>query len=147
MDLIQNNSKFYTSSNRPQNATAFIRKRNEQYLPYVFTAHGIAMAASVLKSEKSVIANIAIVNAFIAPRQIALHHKELAEKPALLENNNNKQFKGICEALNYLIDKSRKKRISVKDRGLGLPDKSLTLHFHKCQWNNTKTRFMEKLCR
>ncbi|HNW91098.1 MAG TPA: ORF6N domain-containing protein [Bacteroidales bacterium] len=86
-----------------------LRLRNEttekrggrRYLPYAFTEHGVAMLASVLKSEKAALVNIAIVRAFIALKQFALTHKELTEKLKELENKYNKQFKDVYEALNY----------------------------------------------
>jgi hypothetical protein len=37
-----------------------------KYLPYAFTEHGVAMLSSVLRSEKAIEMNIAIVRAFIA---------------------------------------------------------------------------------
>jgi hypothetical protein len=37
-----------------------------RYLPYAFTEHGVTMLASVLRSERAVKMNIAIVRAFIA---------------------------------------------------------------------------------
>ncbi|MES2330319.1 MAG: ORF6N domain-containing protein [Bacteroidota bacterium] len=77
-------------------------------LPYAFTEHGVGMAAGVLKSEKAIYMHIAIVRAFIALRQFALRYRELAEKLTNLENTNNKQFKDIYKALNYLIDKKQK---------------------------------------
>lgn len=76
-------------------------------LPYAFTEHGVTMLASVLRSTKAVKMNISIVRAFIALRQIAWQHKELAEKLTQLESKNNKQFKEIYQALNHLIDKKQ----------------------------------------
>jgi hypothetical protein len=76
--------------------------------PYAFTEHGVTMLAGILKSEKAIQMNITIVRAFIALRQIAVQYKELAEKLSILENTNNKQFKEIYQALNYLVDKNQK---------------------------------------
>ena len=56
------------------------QKRPKKAIPYAFTEHGVTMLASVLRSERAVKMNIAIVRAFIALRQLALHHKDLAEK-------------------------------------------------------------------
>ena len=56
------------------------KKRPKKALPYAFTEHGVTMLASILKSERSVKMNIAIVRAFIALRQFTLQHKDLAEK-------------------------------------------------------------------
>ncbi len=116
---IHKNPNFSLSSNRSQIATASIKNRNKQYLPYAFTEHGITMLSCVLKSEQAILANIFIVRAFIALRQIALHYKELADKLALLEHSNNKQFKEIYQALNYLIDKKQKEEDFSKRQRIG----------------------------
>ncbi len=54
-------------------------------LPYVFTEQGVAMLSSVLKSERSIWVNIAIMRAFVKLRELLLTHKELAEKLEELE--------------------------------------------------------------
>lgn len=118
-ELVQKNPNFHLSVNRSQFATASVKNRNKQYMPYAFTEHGVTMLASVLKSEKAVIANIAIVRAFIALRQVALQYKELAERLAQLESTNNKQFKDIYQALNYLIDKKQKEEDFSKRQRIG----------------------------
>lgn len=74
-----------------------------RYLPFAFTEHGVTMLASILNSEKAININIQIVRAFIALRNWALNYKELADKIAQLENDNDKKFADIYEALNYLV--------------------------------------------
>ena len=74
-----------------------------RYLPFAFTEHGVTMLASILNSDKAININIQIVRAFIALRNWALNYKELADKIAQLENDNDKKFADIYEALNYLI--------------------------------------------
>jgi len=49
-------------------------------MPLAFTEHGVSMLASVLRSERAVRMNIAIVRAFIALRQIVEEDKNLAEQ-------------------------------------------------------------------
>ncbi len=88
-------------------------------LPFAFTEHGVTMLTGILRSEKATNANIAIVRAFIALRQVALQYKELAEKLAQLESTNNKQFKDIYHALNYLIDKKQKEDDFNKRQRIG----------------------------
>lgn len=56
-----------------------------RYAPYAFTEHGVVMLASIINSDKAVNANIAIVRAFIALREMAMHYKELAQKIAEME--------------------------------------------------------------
>ncbi|HEX3024614.1 MAG TPA: ORF6N domain-containing protein [Chitinophagaceae bacterium] len=84
-------------------------------LPYAFTEHGVTMLASILKSDKAVQMNIAVVRAFVSLRQIAIQYKELSDKLNELENTNSKKFKEIYEALNYLIDK-KKNEEDIKNR-------------------------------
>ena len=66
--------------NWSQFVTSSKKHRGKTYLPNAFTEHGVTMLASVLRSERAVKMNISIVRAFIALRQIALYHKDLAEK-------------------------------------------------------------------
>ena len=84
------------------------KHRGTMYLPYAFTEHGVTMMASVLRSEKAVKMNVAIVRAFIALRNLSQQYKELADKLHELEKQTNKQFTDIYEALNYLVDKKKK---------------------------------------
>jgi hypothetical protein len=93
------------------------KKRAKRNMPFVFTEHGVTMLASVLKSEQAIATNIAIVRAFIALRQLAMHYKELSEKISAMELDNNNKFNNIFEALNYLIDeKSREKEQAERTR-------------------------------
>lgn len=75
------------------------RGKYSKYLPYAFTEHGVTMLASILKSERAVKMNIAIVRAFIALRRISMHYNELAEKIKELEIRYNKQFSDIYDVL------------------------------------------------
>jgi len=75
---------------RLQNETSE-KKGGRRYLPNVFTGHGVAMHASVLKSEKAALMNIAIVRAFVFMRNYALSHKDLTEKLHELESKYNRQ--------------------------------------------------------
>jgi hypothetical protein len=83
------------------------RGKHTKYLPYAFTEQGVAMLSSVLKSEKAIEVNIAIMRAFVFIRQYALSHKDLTEKLNELEKKYNKQFKDVYEAINYLISKDK----------------------------------------
>ena len=74
-----------------------------RYLPYAFTEQGVAMLSSVLKSQKAIEVNIAIMRTFIKIRKYAVNYKDLADK--LLEHD--KQFSDVYEALDYLISKDK----------------------------------------
>lgn len=83
------------------------KNRTERYLPYAFTEHGVTMLASVLRSEKAVAVNIAIVRAFIALREWTLNYKELALKITELEEKYDMQLLDIYTALNSLIEDNK----------------------------------------
>ena len=89
--------------------------------PFAFTEQGIAMLSTVLKSEKSIQVNIAIMRAFVFIRQYALNHRDLTEKLDELEKKYNKKFQDIFEAINDLSKKEQeiteqqnRKRIGFK---------------------------------
>lgn len=60
-------------------------KRNERYLPYVFTEHGAVMAANVLKSAKAIEMSVFVVRAFVRMREMLNSRKELARQLAELD--------------------------------------------------------------
>lgn len=64
-------------------------------LPYVFTEQGVAMLSSVLKSDRAVQVNIAIMRAFVQMRELAASNRELAGKFAGLERRVGKHDESI----------------------------------------------------
>lgn len=66
---------------RRQNGTSKERGGNK-YLPFDFTASGIAMLSSVLTSETAALANIRIMRAFVAMRK---HLSELSSQQMQIE--------------------------------------------------------------
>ena len=82
-------------------------------MPFAFTEQGVSMLSSVLKSDKAIDVNIAIMRAFVFIRQYALSHKDLTEKLKELENKYDKQFDGVYEALDYLIKKDTQETTSI----------------------------------
>lgn len=75
--------------------------------PFAFTEQGVAMLASVLKSEKAIQVNIAIMRAFVFIRQYAMNHKDLYEELAELEKTYSMKFKDIYAAINFLLVKDK----------------------------------------
>jgi ORF6N domain len=76
-------------------------KRGEhlKYRPYAFTEQGIAMLSSVLKSERAVEVNIAIMRAFVKLRQMLNVNRELAQKFSELERRVGKHDEDITAIL------------------------------------------------
>ena len=86
-------------------------------LPYAFTEHGVTMLTAILKSDKAVAMNIAIVRAFISLRQFAVNYKDLALQIIELKQtvgNHDKQLTQIYEALESLLDDKVDKEINQK---------------------------------
>lgn len=75
--------------------------------PYAFTEHGVAMLASVLKSERAIRISIMIVKTFIKLKQYIKSHRELAGKISEIESKYNKhdtQIQAIFKALRKMIE-------------------------------------------
>lgn len=53
--------------------------------PNAFTEHGAIMAASVLSSERAILASVYVVRAFVRMRRMLTANRELAERLAELE--------------------------------------------------------------
>jgi hypothetical protein len=54
------------------------RGRHTKYLPYAFTEQGVAMLSSVLRSERAVQVNVAIMRAFVSLRRMLAGNEALA---------------------------------------------------------------------
>ena len=71
--------------------------------PYVFTEQGVAMLSSVLRSERAVQVNIAIMRAFVELRQFMNSHQELARKLGAMEQKYDEQFRIVFDAIRELM--------------------------------------------
>ena len=70
--------------------------------PYAFTEQGVAMLSSVLKSERAVKVNIAIMRAFVKLRETLETNRELARKFSQLEKRVGKHDQGIAAILDAI---------------------------------------------
>lgn len=61
------------------------RGQHKKYLPYVFTEQGVAMLSGVLRSERAIDVNIAIMRAFVKLRHAVLAHQGIARRVEKLE--------------------------------------------------------------
>jgi hypothetical protein len=86
-------------------------------LPYAFTQEGIAMLSSVLRSNRAVHVNIAIMRAFVKLRELLASHEELSKKLADLEEKYDAQFRSVFDAIRRLIlppDPKKKRQIGFR---------------------------------
>ena len=65
---------------RSQFVTSNSDKMGLRYKPMAFTEQGVAMLSSVLKSERAIEVNIAIMRAFVRFRQMLASNEDLARK-------------------------------------------------------------------
>lgn len=82
-----------------------------RHLPYVFTEQGVAMLSSVLRSERAVKVNIAIMRAFVQLRAALENNRELARKFSQLEqrvDRHDEEIAAIIEAIRQLMTPAEK---------------------------------------
>ena len=83
-----------------------------RYNPYAFTEQGVAMLATVLRSERAVETSIKIMDAFVKMRHFINDNKDIYES---LNNVNNKLVEHDGK-LNYLFSKFDKKEKLLLNR-------------------------------
>jgi hypothetical protein len=74
--------------------------------PYAFTEQGVAMLSSVLRSERAVKVNIAIMRAFVKLREALETNRELARKFSELEKRvgeHDDEIAAIIDAIRQLM--------------------------------------------
>ncbi len=101
---------------RSQFVTSKSGKGGRRYLPYVFTEHGVAMLATVLRSERAIQMSIQIIKAFVRLRQFLSSHKDLEKKLLLLEeriDTHDKDIQSIVEAIKQMIDPPIKEKRQI----------------------------------
>ena len=71
--------------------------------PMAFTEQGVAMLSSVLKSERAIEVNIAIMRGFVQMRQMLTTHADLKRKIEEMEAKYDEQFQIVFEAIRQLL--------------------------------------------
>jgi hypothetical protein len=79
------------------------RGENIKYHPFAFTEHGILMLSSVLRSERAITVNIAIMRAFVKLREILASQKNLVHRLDELEQKYDKHFQIVFDAIRQLM--------------------------------------------
>ncbi|MFH0830827.1 MAG: ORF6N domain-containing protein, partial [Parcubacteria group bacterium] len=78
------------------------KRGGRRYKTRVFTEQGVAMLSSVLKSERAVLVNIAIIRTFVKLRHLLATHKDLARKLEELEKRYDASFRMVFKAIKAL---------------------------------------------
>ena len=74
-----------------------------RYPPMAFTEQGVAMLSSVLRSDRAIAVNIAIMRAFVQLRAMLSTHADLAKKIGEMEKKYDARFRVIFEAIRQLM--------------------------------------------
>ena len=90
--------------------------QNIKHRPYAFSEQGVAMLSSVLRSERAVLVNIAIMRAFVQLCAALESNRELARKFSELEKRVGKHdtdIGAIIEAIRQLLEPPEKPRREI----------------------------------
>ena len=82
------------------------RQGGRRHIPYVFTEQGVAMLSSVLRSERAVLVNVAIMRAFVGLRRLLASNDALSRKLAELERRlegHDQGIKSLFDAIRELM--------------------------------------------
>jgi hypothetical protein len=104
------------AANSSQIVMSSRKYRGKRYRVYAFTEQGVAMLSSVLKSERAVKVNIAIMRAFVKLREALETNRALALKFAELEKRvgkHDREISAILEAIRQLMAPSEKPRREI----------------------------------
>lgn len=103
--------KAETEALRSQIATSNDGRGGRRYAPYVFTEQGVAMLSGVLRSDRAIAVNIAIMRAFVELRRVAGSYEALQARLEELEcetaarfGRHDRQLNQIFETLKQLIN-------------------------------------------
>jgi len=112
---------FGTSSLRSQIATSNAGRGGRRYNPLAFTEQGVAMLSSVLRSERAVQVNIAIMRAFVKLREMLASHRDLTRRLDEMEKKYDAQFKGVFDAIRELMRPPERPRRRIGFRSPDAP--------------------------
>jgi hypothetical protein len=82
------------------------QRGGRRHNPYVFTEQGVAMLSSVLRSERAVQVNVAIMRAFVSLRRMLAANETLARKLAGVERRiegHDQAIKSLFNAIRELM--------------------------------------------
>ncbi len=72
--------------------------------PYAFTEQGVAMLSSVLRSDRAVQVNIAIMRAFVQLRSMLATHEELRRKIEEMERKHDAKFQAVFATIKQMLE-------------------------------------------
>ena len=90
-----------------------------RYIPMAFTEQGVAMLSSVLRGERAVQVNIAIMRAFVKLREMLSSNRDLARRLNKLEKKYDARFRVVFDAIRELMKPPEKPKSRIGFRSQG----------------------------
>lgn len=103
VDFMFELSKKEFSDWRSQTVISNSDRQGLRHAPMAFTEQGVAMLSSVLRRDRAVEVNIAIIRTFVQLRRLMDGHRELAGKIEAVERKYDEQFGIIFQAIKQLL--------------------------------------------
>jgi hypothetical protein len=88
-----------------------------RYAPYAFTEQGVAMLSSVLRSERAVQVNIAIMRTFVRLREMLTSNEALRRKIEEMEKRYDTRFQIVFAAIKDMLEAPQKPKRSIGFHG------------------------------
>ncbi len=88
---------------RSQYVTSISDRMGLRYAPMAFTEQGVAMLSGLLKSDRAIAVNIAIMRTFVEFRRMLETNDALGRKITELEKKFDQQFQTVFTVLNELM--------------------------------------------
>jgi hypothetical protein len=98
------------------------QRGGRRHNPYAFTEQGVAMLSSVLRSERAVQVNVAIMRAFVSLRRMLTANETLARRLAELERRlegHDQAIKSLFDAIRELMAPPAKPRREIGFHAIG----------------------------
>ena len=105
----------YPGNSHMKSQTVTASRRKLTAIPYAFTEQGVAMLSSVLRSQRAVEVNIAIMRTFVQLRRLMDSNRDLRLRIEAMETRYDEQFSQVFDAIKQLIaeDKTRKAKLPI----------------------------------
>jgi hypothetical protein len=84
-----------------------------RYAPYAFTEQGVAMLSSVLRSERAVQVNIAIMRTFVRLRKMLTSNEGLRRKIEVMEKRYDAKFQIVFAAIKEMLEAPQKPKRAI----------------------------------
>jgi hypothetical protein len=104
---------------RSQIVTSSFEHGGRRFLPYAFTEQGVAMLSSVLRSDRAVAVNVAIMRAFVRMRELIASNHELSDRLDELELRIGSRLDAHDEAIAAILSAIRELMARPRARAIG----------------------------